>query len=201
MSSLFIDYRRLRWMETRHRGRSIAREITLRPRIGHCTYHVMPIQYEEYDCDRVDTGLTGMTAGRAAVLLAAGIGVFLAARWLRGSRGPTDEFGLSLTEEQAVTVKAPLEAAEAAWIEWCVAGHSKLKNDYAIRFEPAPGARGTEVHLSGGGSRSTTREELRQFKQLLETGQIVVSDGPGLWKPAQPSGDRAGQRSAAEVLE
>ena len=141
-----------------------------------------------------------MTAAKLAVVLAAGLSVFLTARWLRRSRRPTEEFGLSLTEEQAVTVRAPLEVAEAAWVDWCVSGHSRLKNNYAIRFEPAPGARGTEVHLSGGGSRSTTREELRRFKQLRETGQISLSDGPSLWKAAQPSGDRAGAR-AAEVLE
>lgn len=161
----------------------------------------MPIQHEEYGCDRADIESAWMTAGRFAVVLAAGVGVFLAARWLRKSRGPAEEFGLSLTEEQAVTVKAPLEVTEAAWIEWCVSGHSRLKNNYAVRFEPAPGARGTEVHLSSGGWRSTTREELRRFKQLLETGQISVSDGPGLWKPAQAAGDRAGLTPAAEVLE
>ena len=48
----------------------------------------------------------------------------------------------------------------------------KLKHEHAVRFEPAPGARGTEVHLVGGRSTGTMREELRQFKQRLETGEI-----------------------------
>lgn len=74
------------------------------------------------------------------------------------------------TDEQTVTVNAPREAAEAGWVKWCASGHAKLRNDYAIRFEPALGARGTEVHLSGGGPSGTIREELRRFKQQLEMG-------------------------------
>ena len=71
------------------------------------------------------------------------------------------------TDEQAITIKAPLEAVEAGWVKWCALGHAKLRNDYAIRFEPAPGTQGTEVHLSGGGSASAIREELRKFKQRM----------------------------------
>ena len=104
--------------------------------------------------------------------VAGAIGIVLLARWLSKSRAPVDEFGVVLTTEQAITVKAPLEAVEAGWVEWCATGHAKLKNDYAIRFEPASAARGTEVHLSGGGSAGTIREELRRFKQRLETGEI-----------------------------
>lgn len=73
------------------------------------------------------------------------------------------------TDEQAITIRAPLEAVEAGWVQWCASGHAKLKNNYAIRFEPAPGTQGTEVHLSGGGSASATRDELSRFKQQLET--------------------------------
>ena len=73
------------------------------------------------------------------------------------------------TDEQAVTIKAPLEAVEAGWVKWCASGHAKLGNDYAIRFEPAPDGQATEVHLSGGGPASAVREELSGFKQELET--------------------------------
>lgn len=109
-----------------------------------------------------------------------------------------DELGVILSSEQAATIKAPLEVVEAGWIEWCATGHARLKNDYAIRFEPAPGARGTEVHLSGGGSTGTIREELRRFKQRLETGEIPMSDGPGLSRPAQPR-DADEVQTVAEV--
>lgn len=93
---------------------------------------------------------------------------------------------IKVSDEQAITVKASLDAVETSWVEWCASGFSKLKNNYAVRFEPAPGARGTEVRLSGGGSTGTLREELRRFKQRLETGEIPMSDGPGLSRPARP---------------
>ena len=73
--------------------------------------------------------------------------------------------------------------------------------NYAVRFEPAPGARGTEVRLSGGGSTGTIREELRRFKQHVETGEIPVSDGPGLWRPAQPARDPQEVKRLVEVLQ
>jgi uncharacterized membrane protein len=61
----------------------------------------------------------------------------------------------------------------------------------SVRFEPAPGDRGTEVKviltyappggrlgaaaaaLGGGGGDRLVREALRRFKQLLETGEIA----------------------------
>jgi hypothetical protein len=55
------------------------------------------------------------------------------------------------------------------------------------------------VHLSGGGSTGTIREELRRFKQRLETGEIPQSDGPSLTRPARPR-DAADVNRAAEVL-
>lgn len=126
----------------------------------------MSIQHEKY----------AITAKRVAVAVAGGIGIVLLARWLSKSRAPLDEFGVVLPTEQAITVKAPLEAVEAGWIEWCATGHAKLKNDYAIRFEPAPAARETEVHVSGGGSTGTLREELRRFKQQLETAETPLQN-------------------------
>jgi uncharacterized membrane protein len=71
-----------------------------------------------------------------------------------------------------------------------------------VEFRRAPGARGTEVrvHLDrqapaigqqvarvlGMAADQQFREDLRRFKQLLETGEMTISDGPGLWRPAQP---------------
>lgn len=118
----------------------------------------------------------------------AGFGlVYAARRWRRDhsfdGMPPLD------TWEQAITVKTTLEAAEAAWVDWCASGRGELKDNYAVRFEPAPGARGTEIYIAGGGSKGATREELRRFKQVVETGDIPLSDGPGLWRPAQPADD------------
>ena len=73
-----------------------------------------------------------------------------------------------------------------------------------VQFERAPGARGTEVHvrllyappggvvgrgvawLFGEEPRQQVHEDLRRFKQIMETGEIPLSDGPGLWRAAQP---------------
>ena len=122
----------------------------------------------------------------------------IAARRLDDSEDDFPDITFKLSDEQAITLKASLEMVEAAWVEGCASGFSKLKNNYVVRFEPAPGARGTEVHLSGGGSIGTLREELRRFKQRLETGEIPMSDGPGLSRPARPR--EAGNRDRfAEV--
>ena len=61
----------------------------------------------------------------------------------------------------------------------------------SVRFEPAPGGRGTEIKviltyappagklgaamaaLAGGGGDRLVREALRRFKQLVETGEIA----------------------------
>jgi hypothetical protein len=143
-------------------------------RIDDCTLAVMQIPYEKN------------TSAQFVAAVVGGVGLVLLARWLSHSRASSDEFGIPLPSEQATTIKAPLETVENGWVHWCASGHARLKNDYAIRFEPAPGARGTEVHLSGGGSAGAIREELRRFKQRLETGEIPMSDGPGLSRPAQP---------------
>jgi hypothetical protein len=145
--------------------------------------------------DAIDLASLGAAVGREeaerarlamATAAVAGVTVLdvLAAIGLTASYPSSPQFGP--TEEQAITIKAPLEAVENGWIEWCTTGHGKLKNNYAIRFEPAPGARGTEVHVTGGGSAGTIRDELRRFKQRLETGEIPMSDGPGLSRPARP---------------
>jgi uncharacterized membrane protein len=64
-----------------------------------------------------------------------------------------------------------------------------------VRFQPAPGDRGTEVHVAieyrppagrlgsvvakllGESPHQQIRDDLRRFKQVLETGEVVVSDG------------------------
>jgi uncharacterized membrane protein len=90
------------------------------------------------------------------------------------------------------------------WIAWRSIEESDLQHSGSVRFEHAPGGRGTEVHVQlqyqprGGAVGHTIarlfgedpelqiRDDLRRFKQLLEAGEIPVSEGPGLWRPAQP---------------
>jgi uncharacterized membrane protein len=93
---------------------------------------------------------------------------------------------------------------ESEWIAWRAVEGSAVQHSGSVRFEHAPGARGTELHvefqynppagvlgatvarLFGDDPEQQTREDLRRFKQLLETGEVALSDGPGLWRPAQP---------------
>jgi len=143
----------------------------------------MPIQYEKDDEDRTTVRDLLIALGVIAVAVAGGFAIIGAARRLR--QPDPEELTDDPADEQAITLKAPLEIVEAAWVEWCV-GQETLGPNYAVRFEPAPGARGTEVHVVSGRSAGSVREELRKFKQRLETGEIPLSDGPGLSRPAQP---------------
>ena len=87
-------------------------------------------------------------------------------------------------------------------------------DDAQVSFAPAPGDRGTEVRVvlpdapeglgekvaavMGVDAQRDLDDALRQFKQLLETGEIARSDGSPTGtdataqrsqQPAQPSGD------------
>jgi len=92
-------------------------------------------------------------------------------------------------------------------IAWRSLPSADVDNSGSVRFRPAPGGRGTEVRVEmqyappGGVIGSTiaklfgeepgqqVQEDLRRFKQVMETGEIVHSDASihrGL-HPAQPS--------------
>ena len=114
-----------------------------------------------------------MALAWVGMTLVAGAATLWYLRHLKAASAGPNETGFDASDEQAVTVRVSREQAEAGWVQWCASGHAKLKNDYAIRFEPAPGARGTEVYLSGGGTQGRTREELGRFKQFLETGELI----------------------------
>jgi uncharacterized membrane protein len=87
-------------------------------------------------------------------------------------------------------------------IAWRSVEGGDVPNDGTVRFAPAPGGRGTEVRvelrydLPGGKLAATVaklfgeepaqqvRDDLRRFKQVLETGEVVRSEG-------SPEGTRA----------
>ncbi len=90
-------------------------------------------------------------------------------------------------------------------ISWRSLPGATVENRGAVRFEPAPGDRGTEVHaeisysppagelghtaawLFGRSPRQQMREGLRRVKQIMELGEIPLSEGPGLSRAAQPA--------------
>jgi len=106
---------------------------------------------------------------------------------------------------------------ENEWIAWRSLEGSDVQNSGSVRFTPAPGARGTEVRVQlqyappgGAFGRSVAwlfgeepdqqvHEDLHRFKQLMETGEIPLSEGPGLWRAAQPPADPEQIRKLAGV--
>ncbi|HKG12140.1 MAG TPA: SRPBCC family protein, partial [Pyrinomonadaceae bacterium] len=113
--------------------------------------------------------------------------------------------GTSVAWDAEVTEDRPNEL-----IAWRSLEGSDVDNSGSVRFEPAPGNRGTIVKVEinytppGGALGSLVaklfgeepgqqaQESLRTFKQLMETGEVVVSDG-AFWdngylsqRPAQP---------------
>ncbi|CAN5434315.1 hypothetical protein BH23ACI1_BH23ACI1_08930 [soil metagenome] len=107
-----------------------------------------------------------------------------------------------------LTVKWEAETVqerENEWIAWRSVEGSQVENSGSVRFQSAPGARGTEVrvqleyhppagtlgriiaYLFGEEPEQQVKDDLRRFKQLMETGEIPLSDGPSLWRAAQPA--------------
>jgi uncharacterized membrane protein len=102
-------------------------------------------------------------------------------------------------------------------ISWRSLAGSDIAHEGSVRFEDAPADRGTEVHvelrydapagkvgatiakLFGEEPAQQVRDDLRRLKQVMETGEVVLSDGSlegagqGLFK------QRAAQAPATEV--
>ena len=128
-------------------------------------------------------------------------------RWR--ARGPA---GLTVEWEAEM-----LEDREPEWIAWRSLEGSDVRNSGSVRFARAPGARGTEVRVqlqydppAGAVGRGLAwlfgeepdiqvKEDLHRFKQLMEAGEIPLSDGPGLWRAAQPARHPEQVRSLAGV--
>jgi uncharacterized membrane protein len=117
---------------------------------------------------------------------------------------------------EAVTINAPIERVEESWaslesmpetLRRLTQVGSSPEERCVVEFRQAPGGRGSEVRveleylprggpvgralgrLIGGDPTGQIRQDLRRFKQIVETGDVVVSDGPALWRPAQPATD------------
>ena len=112
-----------------------------------------------------------------------------------------------------------LEAREHEWIAWRSLEGADVQNSGSVRFQRAPGARGTEVRvqlqysppagalgkgiawLFGEEPSQQIHEDLHRMKGLLETGEVPLSDGPGLWRAARPASDPREIKNLAGVQE
>jgi uncharacterized membrane protein len=119
----------------------------------------------------------------------------------RGPAGSTVEWDAEIIEE------IPGES-----ISWRSVKGSEIDNAGSVRFATAPGGRGTEIHVTldydppagkigaviaklvGVDAAAQVSDDLRRFKQIVETGEVLRSDaspeglGQGIarQRPAQP---------------
>ena len=102
----------------------------------------------------------------------------------------------------AITVNKPIDETRRRWDDASFRPKHVTESGAAVTFREAPGDRGTEIYvdLSSGSSRgmlgtaverlrgsarlAKAKDDLRHFKQLVETGVITRSEGA-------PEGERA----------
>jgi uncharacterized membrane protein len=88
----------------------------------------------------------------------------------------------------AVTVNRPREEVERLWHQ--LSDSLTHVAEESVRFADAPGDRGTEIHAEPGGSGTgaltklrravplaKAKDDLRRFKQIVETGEVTRSEG------------------------
>jgi uncharacterized membrane protein len=111
-----------------------------------------------------------------------------------------------------------VDAVPNEMISWRSVENADIANSGSVTFVEAPGDRGTEVHVSlsydppGGGvgkmvaklfgeePGQQVRSDLKRFKQVMETGEVVHSDSSihkGM-HPAQPDEATEREMEAAE---
>jgi len=127
-------------------------------------------------------------------------------------------FGSSVSWDAEITSEDPGQR-----LAWRSMPGSRIDNSGTVHFAPAPGDRGTEVkvvlHYDVPGGRlgrtvaklfgeepvQQVRDDLRRFKQVMETGDVMRSDGlpggtharkQGVQRPAQPLGRPLEKESA-----
>jgi uncharacterized membrane protein len=100
-----------------------------------------------------------------------------------------------MSSKASVTVLGSPEEVQRRWQEEGLRPDYIESRDAAVSFKPAPGGRGTEVHvdleqtapggklgemlmkLTGKEPLAKVKDDLRRFKAQFETGEIPRSDG------------------------
>jgi uncharacterized membrane protein len=119
-----------------------------------------------------------------------------------------------MSRKAAITVHRPQEEVQRLWQS------AEYQPEYirgagaAVSFRPAPGDRGTEIHvdlqqevpggplgelvlkLTGSEPLAKVKDDLRRFKQHVETGEIPRSDGT----PEGESAERKLKQRPAQPL-
>lgn len=108
-------------------------------------------------------------------------------RWVWKVRGP---LGVTVEWTAEITEDIPRER-----ISWRSVEGSKVDVRGTVRFVPAPGNQGTELHIDisydppagavgdiiaklfGESPQIQLKDDLRRFKQIVETGEVIRSDG------------------------
>jgi uncharacterized membrane protein len=111
---------------------------------------------------------------------------------------------MQMNRKAAITVNRSLDEVQRLWrsSEW---RPEQIDGEAHVTFAVAPGDRGTEIHVElpspgaggkvgevvetvvGAGPLAKAKDELRHFKQQVETGEITRSD-------STPEGERVGRK-------
>ena len=91
-----------------------------------------------------------------------------------------------MSVKAAITISRGQAEVESAWQSF----GSEIAKSGQVRFSAAPGDQGTEIHVAveqgamdklkglfGDEPAMDVKDELRRFKQIVETGEIVGADG------------------------
>lgn len=105
-------------------------------------------------------------------------------------------------QKAAITVNRSRDEVQRLWLRGEPERPTIDGSDATVTFQDAPGDRGTEIRVelgraapagrvgelvqkvAGAAPRAKVKDELRRFKQVVETGEIPRSDG-------SPEGERA----------
>jgi uncharacterized membrane protein len=112
-----------------------------------------------------------------------------------------------------------VEDVPGSRMSWRSTEGADISNKGTITFQPAPGGRGTELHVTieysqpggqlgqlvaryfGEEPHQQLDDDLRRLKQVIETGEVVRSDGaPGGKRARQEFPQRPAQPMSAEEL-
>jgi uncharacterized membrane protein len=96
-----------------------------------------------------------------------------------------------MTTKAAITVNGSPDEVRRLWSTEGLRPPYIAEADAAVTFRAAPGDRGTEIHgelvqgLVGTMPLAKVKDDLRRFKQRVETGEVPRSDGTPEGESAQ----------------